>query len=323
MLDLLIIGAGPIGLFCSFLAGIKQIKTEVIESLDQVGGQLSALYPEKLIYDFPGKKAIKAKDLIKDLYEQYEEFKNDVKINFNTLLKEIKKNEGYYEVITSTKTFKTKTILFTTGNGGFNPRPLAIEKANEIENLAYNITEVEKYRNKDVLILGGGDSAFDYANMLKGIAKSISLSHRRPDFRALEDSVSKLKEHGNIYTPFIPTTLKTSNNKGTSLILNNVETNEVLELSFDELIVSYGFLPSSLNYESFGIKTIDSFIEVNTHMETSKPNIFACGNCIQYPGKIKTLSCGMGEASIAMHSIESIIYPNKSKLAAYYIPKKQ
>lgn len=322
MLDLLIVGAGPIGLFAAFEAGAKKLKTEVIESLNYVGGQLTTLYPEKPIYDFPGYKNILAKDLIKELYNQYSQFEKEVPINFATTLISINKKDDHYEVLTNKKTFETKTILLTTGNGGFNPRRLPLEGEDKISNLSYSLIDINRYKNKDVLILGGGDSALDFGNMLKGIAKNLTISHRRNDFRAAEDSVSKFKEHGKIYTPYTPTILNYTENKGTSLVLENVETKESLSLYFDELIVSYGFLPSKINYESLGIETVNNDIKVSTNMETSVQNIFACGNCVTYNGKIKTLACGMGETSVALHSIESVIYPNKSKLAGYFHPTK-
>lgn len=322
MLDLLIIGTGPVGLYAAFTAGAKKLNTQVIESLSYVGGQLTTLYPEKPIYDFPGIKEIKAKDLIKELYNQYLPFEKDVPITFNASLKEIVKEIDYYKVITTNGVFETKTILLTTGNGGFTPRPLELEGVKEIINLSYNVLDVEKYRNKDVLILGGGDSALDYGNMLNGVAKSTSIVHRRNEFRAAEDSIEKFKTHGKIYTPYTPSNLKINGNLGINLDLINAQTNEILSLNFDELIVSFGMLPSNFEYHKYGINSSNEGIEVKTNMETSLENVFACGNCVSYLGKIKTIACGMGEAAIAMHSIESVIFPKKSKLPGYFHPTK-
>ena len=148
MLDLLIVGSGPVGLYAAFSAGAKKLNTKVIESLGYVGGQLTTLYPEKPIYDFPGIKEIKAKDLINELYNQYLPFANDVPILFNTSLKNIVKKDGYYEVETTCGSYETKTILLTTGNGGFTPRPLEVEGANTIKNLSYFVVDVDKYKDK-------------------------------------------------------------------------------------------------------------------------------------------------------------------------------
>ncbi len=322
MLDLLIVGTGPVGLYAAFTAGAKKLNTQVIESLNYVGGQLTTLYPEKPIYDFPGIKEIKAKDLIKALYNQYLPFKKDVPITFNASLKEIIKIDDYYKVITTNGTFETQTILLTTGNGGFTPRPLELDGASSITNLSYNLIDTEKYKDKDVVILGGGDSALDYGNMLNGVAKSISIVHRRNEFRAAEDSIEKFKTHGKIYTPYTPSILKINGNLGINLNLTNAQTGESLTLDFDELIVSFGMLPSNFEYDKFGINSNKEGIEVKTNMETSLKNVFACGNCITYLGKIKTIACGMGETAIAMHSIESVIYPKKSKLPGYFHPTK-
>lgn len=322
MLDLLIIGSGPVGLYSAFLAGAKKLKTEVIESLGYVGGQLTTLYPEKPIYDVPGIQEIKAKDLIKELYKQYLPFEKEVPIHFNTSLLNIEKEEDHYKVSTTNGVYLTRCVLLTTGNGGFTPRPLEIEGASEISNLSYFVTDAEKYRNKDVLILGGGDSALDYGNMLKGISKSTHIIHRRNEFRALEDSIEKFKTHGYIHTPYTPSKLKITGNLGTNLELINAQTNENLCLDFDELIVSFGMLPSNFDYNKLGIETNKDGINVKTNMETTLPNIYACGNCISYLGKIKTIACGLGEAAIALHSIESVIYPKKSALPGYFHPTK-
>lgn len=320
MLDLLIVGAGPVGLHSAFLAGTKKIKTKVIESLSYVGGQLTTLYPEKPIYDFPGIKEIKAKDLINELYNQYLPFKKDVPINLNEELKSIKKNEDYYIVETSNGIYETKTILLTTGNGSFIPRPLEIEGAKDIKNLSYFVASLEKYIDKNVVVLGGGDSALDYANMIKDVAKSVHIVHRRNEFRALEESIEKFKNGGVIHTPFVPSKLKITGDLGTNIEFKNSLSEETISLDFDELVISFGLLPSSFNFNEFGIDTSKDGILVKTNMETSSSNIFACGNSIFYPGKIKTIACGIGEATIAMHSIESIIYPKKSNLPGYFHP---
>jgi thioredoxin reductase (NADPH) len=322
MLDLLIVGAGPVGLYSAFSAGAKKLNTLVIESLDYVGGQLTTLYPEKPIYDFPGIKEIKAKDLIKELYNQYLPFEKEVPIKLGVSLINIEMCENYYKVFTSEAIYETKTILLTTGNGGFTPRPLELENAALIKNLSYNLVNIDKYKEKEVVILGGGDSALDYGNMLKGVAKKVNLVHRRNEFRALEDSIEKFKTHGFIYTPYTPNKLNINNNLGTSIELKNAQTEELLTLNFDELIVSFGMLPSTFDYNACGIHSTKDGINVKTNMETSLPGVFACGNCINYLGKIKTIACGIGEAAIAMHSIESIIYPKKSSTPGYFHPTK-
>ena len=322
MLDLLIVGTGPVGLYSAFTAGAKKLNTLVIESLGYVGGQLSTLYPEKPIYDFPGIQEIKAKDLIEELYKQYLPFEKSVPIKFNTSLEKIEKCDDHYLVYTNDGTIETRTILLTTGNGGFTPRPLDLEGAKEIENLSYFVNNKSKYINKNVVILGGGDSALDYGNMLQGIANSISIVHRRNEFRALEDSIEKFKTHGAIFTPYTPSKLNYLDKKGVSIEFNNVSTNETLTLNFDELIVSFGMLPSSFDYSLCGIDSTKDGINVKTNMETSLPGVFACGNCVTYLGKIKTIACGIGEAAVALHAIESIIYPKKSNLPGYFHPTK-
>ena len=322
MLDLLIVGAGPVGIYSAFCAGAKKLNTLVIESLDYVGGQLTTLYPEKPIYDFPGIKEIKAKDLIKELYNQYLPFEKEVPIKLGVSLKKIESYNDCYKVYTNSEVYETKTILLTTGNGGFAPRPLELEYADSIKNLSYNLVNVERFKNKDVVILGGGDSALDYGNMLNGIAKKVSIVHRRNEFRALEDSIEKFKTHGSIYTPYSPNKLNIFETLGTSIELKNNQTEELLTLPFDELIVSFGMLPSTFDYESIGIKSSKDGIEVKSNMETSLNGVFACGNCVTYLGKIKTIACGIGEAAIAMHSIESIIYPKKSSSPGYFHPAK-
>lgn len=323
MLDLLIIGAGPVGLFAAFEAGSKNIKAEVVENLSYVGGQLSTLYPEKPIYDFPGFSKIKAKDLISALYEQYSPFKEIVPIHFNCDLTNIEKKEDYYIVKTSLKTFETKTILLTTGNGGFNPRKLELDGANDVNNLSYFVENPSKYQNKNVVILGGGDSALDYGNMLKGIAKTCTIIHRRNEFRANEESIRNFATFGNILTPYNPIKLIIENNEIKELVISKNDEDKIINIPLDELVVSYGLLPAKLDYSSFGLNIDSQGILVKRTMQTNLENIYACGNCVSYEGKIKTIVSGMGEVAIAMHEIEGIIFPNKSKNVIYYKPKEK
>ena len=138
----------------------------------------------------------------------YLPFEKEVPIHFNTSLINIEKEEDYYKVFTTNNVYLTRCVLLTTGNGGFTPRPLEILGADQISNLSYFVTDVEKFRNKIVLILGGGDSALDYGNMLNGVAKQTHIIHRRNEFRALEDSIEKFKTHGFIHTPYTPSKLK-------------------------------------------------------------------------------------------------------------------
>ena len=314
MYEILIIGGGPIGLFAGFYAGMRKLKGCIIESLPYIGGQLSTLYGEKSIYDIPTQVDIKAKDAAEMIYQQYSRFKDEIPLFLNCELKQITKIDDHYKVVTSTQTFETKSILFCTGNGNFTPRKLEVPGSADPA-IIYKIPDFSIFKGKQVLILGGGDSAMDWGVMIGRIAKSITVIHRRNEFRAHEETIKEFKTiiKGTVKTPYDIIEVKPDHH----LVIKNKETNALESLPFDYIVVNYGFLPAKNNLESLGVKCEQGSIVVDTDMSCNVAGIFGCGNAVTYKGKLKTLAVGFGEAATAVTAINHYLYPEKNVAFLY------
>lgn len=317
MLDVVIIGAGPVGIFAAFNAGMHNLNGVLVEGQSYVGGQLTTIYSEKIIYDAPGITQIKASDYIYQLFKQYEQFQHRVPLYLNEKFFTIETKENHFIVKTAQQTFTTKSVLITVGNGGFNPRKLSLKDSSEYDNIIYLIKSLAEYQDKDMIILGGGDSAFDWANMLNEVARSVTLVHRRRDFRAHQESINIFREKGKIFTPYIADQIIGTPPLLKGLKIRNVEDDSTLTLDADYVLVNFGFLPSLIQYENFNLKNVKNGIIVNEDMSTSQPGIFAAGNCVSYRGKLKTIASGLGEAVTAVNAINNYLYPQKHNLPIY------
>lgn len=310
MNDIIIIGAGPIGLYAGILAALHDLKGIIIESQEEVGGQLSALYPEKDMIDLPGFKKITAKEYIDVLLDQYNSNENKLAIHLSETITQIEKVEDYYVVKTNKDRYETKTILIATGMGAFTPRKIGLPNEGQFKNIIYSIKNKDQYENKKFAILGGGDSAVDWGLMLEPICEQVSVVHRRNEFRAQSLSVEKLKaSNANVLTPYQVSELIGDGDKLKSIVLSNVETNETKTIDVDVLFVNYGMVPSP---NTFPVEKIGNNIKVYDYYQTSLENVFAIGNIIQYNGKVKNVTSGLGEAVIAITKIDQIINPNKN-----------
>ena len=242
--DIIIIGAGPAGMYAAFYAGLRNAKTKIIDTLPQLGGQLATLYPEKYIYDIPGFPKIKASKLVENLEKQLRTFPHSYALGEEVL--QIQSQEECIEIITDKDVHFSKAVILALGNGPFQPRKLQVSQAERFEEngIDYFIPDLMKYAGKKVAIAGGGDSAVDWALMLEPIAKEVSLIHRRAEFRAHEYSVEKLKSSSvNILTPYIISEVN-GEEQLESLSLRHAKSNEQVEVSVDHLIVNYGFTSS-------------------------------------------------------------------------------
>ena len=310
MYDVVIIGAGPIGLFSSFYASLRGLKTLTLESSNTYGGQLTKIYPEKPIYDLPGIKEIKAKDYIDNLYNQYLPYSEKNPILYNVEVYEVLSNEEYHLIKTNKGEFGTKTILIASGNGNSTPRKLEVENALKCNNILYRLDNVEKYKNKDIVVLGGGDTAVDIANMLIDIS-NVTIVHRRNEFRAHEESLELFKKkNGVILTPYTVESIDYDNNLKALNLINN-ENKEAKKLYCDYVFVSYGLLPNKNILNNILDSDILGIL-VNPSMQTSKKGIYAVGNCCSYLGKVKTIASGMGEVATAITSIHQYLFPTKN-----------
>lgn len=309
--DILIIGGGPAGMFAAFYAGMRQTSCKLIESMPELGGQLSALYPEKFIYDVAGFPQVRAKELVDRLREQMERFPIDIRLG-EKVLEVNKRGERDFEIVTDKGVHYSKAVIITAGVGAFEPRRLELEEAGRFENtnLYYFVNDMNRFQGQDVVITGGGDSAVDWSLMLEPVAKSVTIVHRRDKFRAHEHSVEQLKKSSvRIVTPAEITALA-GGDRIERITVTDKKTGQTEELAADALIVSFGFVSSLGPISDWGLDIENGSIKVDTRMETSVPGIFAAGDITTYPGKLKLITVGFGEAPTAVNNAKVYIDPD-------------
>lgn len=298
-------------MFAAFYAGMRQMSVTLIESMPQLGGQLAALYPEKYIYDVAGFPKVTAQELVDNLREQMKLFETNIRLE-QKVLSVVKKEERLFEIVTDADTFHARAVIIAAGVGAFEPRKLELPEAakHESANLHYFVGDMEKFRGRRVLISGGGDSAVDWALMLEPIASSVTLVHRRDKFRAHEHSVERLMQSGvQVVTPTEITALH-----GDAAIervtLTHVKTGETSEVAVDDVIVNFGFVSSLGPISEWGLEIDGGSIVVDSRMESSIPGIFAAGDIATYPGKLKLIAVGFGEAPTAVNNAKVYIDPD-------------
>ncbi len=309
--DITIIGGGPVGLFTAFYGGMRQASVKIIESLPQLGGQLSALYPEKYIYDVAGFPKVRAQELINNLKEQMAKFNPAIALE-QSVEKLEKQDDGIFKLTTDKEIHYTKTVIITAGNGAFQPRRLEIESATQYEgkNLHYFIEDLNQFAGQKVIVFGGGDSAVDWALMLEPIAEKVTIAHRRDKFRAHEHSVENLlNSKADIKTPYVPAELICDENGITQVVLEGVNDKEKVTVDVDAVICNYGFVSSLGPIKEWGLEIEKNSIIVNSKMETNIPGIYAAGDICTYDGKVKLIACGFGEAPTAVNNAKSYIDP--------------
>ncbi len=309
--DITIIGGGPVGLFTAFYGGMRQASVKIIESLPQLGGQLSALYPEKYIYDVAGFPKVRAQELVDNLKEQMKKFEPTVSLE-QSVEKLEKQPDGIFKLTTNSEIHYTKTVIVTAGNGAFQPRRLELDSAPQYEgkNLHYFIDDLNHFSGKKVVVFGGGDSAVDWALMLEPIAENVKIIHRRDKFRAHEHSVENLHNSKvEIKTPFVPAEL-IGNEEGISqVIIQDAKGEEKEAIDVDAVIVNYGFVSSLGPIKEWGLEIEKNNIVVNSKMETNIPGIYAAGDICTYDGKVKLIASGFGEAPTAVNNAKALIDP--------------
>ena len=323
--DILIIGAGPTGLFTVFEAGLLQLKCHLIDALPQVGGQCSEIYPKKPIYDIPGFPEILAGDLVDNLMEQIKPFQPGFTLGerANTIERLA---DGSFVVTTNKGTKHHAPIVAIAGGlGSFEPRKPLIHNIDAFEDkgVSYFIRDPEVYRDKKVLIAGGGDSALDWSIFLADIATEVTLVHRRNEFRGALDSVDKvqaLKDLGQIQliTPAEVTGLQ-GTDKLESVIIQKSETpaEEIIK-DIDEFIPLFGLSPKLGPIGDWGLEIDKNAIKVDTFdYQTNIPGIYAIGDVNTYPGKLKLILCGFHEATLMCQSAYQRIFPDKKYVMKY------
>ena len=301
--DTLIIGAGPVGLFCVHQLGIIGLKCEVVDNLDKIGGQCIELYPDKPIYDIPAIPECTGKELTDNLIEQIKAFK--INFHLNERVEEIKKVENKWITKTNKGTeFETSSIIIAAGVGSFEPRKFSTKEIKKYEGkqILYSIKDKAVFKDKSVCIFGGGDSALDWAIELSSTSK-VTLVHRRDDFRGMQASINRvnqLKEEGKIkiYTKYQLDSVQ--GNKNLESIHIKHDDKSIKEIKTDYVLGFFGLIMQLGPILEWGLNLDKKTIPVNTeNFETNKEGIFAIGDICSYPGKLKLILSGFHEGALA------------------------
>ncbi|MDC3161271.1 NAD(P)/FAD-dependent oxidoreductase [Gammaproteobacteria bacterium] len=320
--DILIIGAGPVGLFTVFEAGLLGLNCTLIDNLDKPGGQCAELYPEKPIYDIPGVPFQTAQEHVDALLEQIKPFNYDLHLSERVdLIEEITlENESFWKVkTTEDKEFISKNIFIAAGAGSFEPRrPPNIEEPDKFlgKGVEYAVRSVDKYKNKNVVIFGGGDSALDWTVELSKVAKLVTLVHRRDAFRGAqhtEEQMRALVEKGkvNLLTPYLINSIE-GDDIVQSITLKNFESNTIEDYEADELLFLFGLNKKLGPILDWDIDLNGKKIKVNTeNYQTNKDGIFAVGDINDYPGKLDLILSGFHETTLAVQEAYKRIHPGE------------
>ena len=321
--DIIIIGAGPVGLFTVFEAGLLKLKCHLVDSLGQPGGQLTEIYPKKPIFDIPGYPSVLAGELVDKLLEQIAPFKPGFTLGERAEKLE-KTNENLFRVITNKGTeLYAPVIAIAGGLGSFEPRKPPIENIEAFEDTGvdYIIKNPEKYRGKRLLVAGGGDSALDWSIILSAVAKEVTLIHRRTSFRGALDSVEKvmdLAKKGKINLITEAQAIGLKGNGKLEEVLIEQEGKENFYFPVDHFIPLFGLAPKLGPMAEWGLEIDNNAIKVNTFdYSTNIPGIYAIGDINTYPGKLKLILCGFHEGTLMVQSAFKYIYPDQ-KLSFKY-----
>lgn len=321
--DILIIGAGPCGLFTVFEAGLLQLRCHLIDALPQPGGQLSEIYPKKPIYDIPGYPSILAGELVDNLMEQIKPFKPGFTLGERAESIEKLEDESFLMTTSEGTQIKAPVIVIAGGLGCFEPRKPPIQNIQQFEKkgIQYIIKDPEKFKDERVVIAGGGDSALDWTIYLAPLVKELTLVHRRSEFRGAPDSTAKvieLAEEGKIKLITEAQAVGLNGNGRLREVVVKHKTQGEMTLATDHFIPLFGLSPKLGPIADWGLNINKNAIEVDTSdYSTNIPGIYAVGDINTYPGKLKLILCGFHEGTLAVQSAFKHIYPDK-KLSFKY-----
>ncbi len=302
--DVLIVGAGPAGLFAGFYVGMRGLSFRLVDPLPEPGGQLTALYPEKYIYDVAGFPRVYAKDLVERLLEQLSPFNPQFALGERA--ETLSREDGIFRIGTSLgRTYTAKAVIIAAGVGAFEPRKIGAPGEEEFlgRGVYYAVKAKAEFQGKRVLIVGGGDSAVDWALNLLGTAASLTLIHRRPQFRAHEASVKELfraQEAGQlaVLTPYEVRRIEGREGVERVVIFHN-QTQEERVLEVDAVLILAGYVTKLGPIAQWGLELEKNRIKVDSTMATNIPGVYACGDVVTYPGKLPLIALGFGEAAVA------------------------
>jgi thioredoxin reductase len=307
--DLLIVGAGPVGLFGAYYAGVRTLSTAVLDSLEEPGGQITAMYPEKSIFDVAGFPAIRGRDLVTELLAQAAPFSPAYMLGHQAV--GLERGDGFFAVTSSEGVrIECKAIVITGGIGTFTPRPLPAGQDYIGRGLVHFVPDPTVYEGQNVVVVGGGDSAVDWALMLEPIAKSVSMIHRRDQFRAHPHSVDLLKAS----TVRLLTTAQIAAVRGEPHVTEvDVDVEGVLQtLPCEKLVAALGFTANLGPLLEWGIEIRKRNIVVDTAGQTTVPGVYAAGDIVDYPGKVKLIATGFGEVATAVNNAAAYLNPDVS-----------
>jgi len=312
--DVTIIGAGPVGMFAAFYAGLRELDVTIIESLASVGGQIANLYPQKHILDIAGYLNATGTQVVADLERQMNQFTQNLQLD--TTVTDVVPIESGFRIVTTKGNFKTKALLVATGKGAFEPRRLDSSLIGDLEGhgVYYFMNNPADFTNKRVMVLGGGDSAVDTATMLSEVAAEVHLTHRRENFRAMEHAVTKLMAaEVQLQTPYNVTAIARQIDGALAVTLQKARSTEQKVVVVDDILVSYGFTSENKIVANWQIQptVLRQKLLVNQTQETSVAGVFAVGDAAEYVGKAELIATGFGEVPTAINQIIRQVYPER------------
>jgi len=311
--DITIVGAGPTGLFAAYYAGFRGLRTKLIDSQPDLGGQITALYPDKFIYDVGGFPKILGKDLVTNLVEQASQYHPTICLNEQVRTLQ-RLDDGVLHVGTDLGDHRTKVIIVTAGIGSFTPKTFKRPELDQWigRGLYFAVRSKEDFRGKRLLVIGGGDSALDWALGLVDYAREITLIHRRDGFRAHEDSVKKLYNSPIKVKVFYELKALTGDGQVRDAVIFHNKTRAEETLPVDTVLAFLGLLSNLGPIREWGMAIEGDAIVVNTKMETTLPGVYGAGDIVAFPGKLKLIATGFGEAATAVNNAATYINPKAS-----------
>jgi ferredoxin/flavodoxin---NADP+ reductase len=305
--DLVIIGAGPTGLFAAYYAGFRQLRVAVVDSLPELGGQITAMYPEKQILDVAGFPSVKGRDLVEGLVEQANTAEPEYLLD-RTATGLVHTDDDVTVTLDDGTTVTAKAVLITAGIGKFSPRPLPAGDGWLGRGMEFFVPSFAPYAGKDVVIVGGGDSAFDWAVSLEPIARSVALVHRRDAFRAHERTVQAVRGSSvEIITKAQVTGL--FGEPTVAEVEITVDGEEPVRRPAQAVVAALGFVADLGPLQHWGIEVLKRHVLVNAAMRTNLPRVFAAGDITEYPGKVRLIAVGFGEAATAVNNAAVVVDP--------------
>jgi thioredoxin reductase (NADPH) len=312
--DITIIGGGPTGLFAAFYAGMRGSSCRIVDSLPELGGQLTALYPEKYIFDVGGFPKVLAKDLVKNLVEQALQFEPEVRLDEQ--VQTLDRKDDHFELTCSSGTYRSRTVVIAGGKGAFEPMPLKCVGYDDFlhAGVEYAVRDPEAFRNKRVVVVGGGDSALDFVLMLKDLAASMTLVHRRDGWRAHEATVKLVEAAAAADEIDLRTFHEMREIHGAETVdrvtIFDNRTDEDFVLECDTVLACLGFKPDLGPIKNWGLEVEKNRVRVDPQMATTVPGIFAAGDIIDYEGKLDLIATGFAEAAIAVNNAVHFVDPS-------------